>query len=251
MRFKQFKAKLLKMKVLFLYAHFHPTSQICANAKVFLERLGQFKTSVDYDLIWVETSPEVPKHLNQSIVKKIVHLPANLGRDFWAWGEALKQTNLEQYDFVLFANKSGYGPNQDRWLEQFVEPFRKFSKLAVSGPIANFRGGWHIQTWAFMLKTSDVKILLAEDKAFGLKRKFWPYAAYDSREIYLSQKFLKEGRSIYCFLKNYPEIYLKTKPDKKLGITKFDPVIFPIAWNKHANLSEEQNLVFIKNPKGK
>jgi hypothetical protein len=239
------------MKVLFLYAHFHPASQLCANAKAFLGQVNQFKTNVEHDLVWIETSPEISVALNKTKIKTIIHLPANLGRDFWAWGEALKQINLDQYDYILFANKSGYGPNQDHWLEQFVEPFKKFPKLAVSGPIANYRGGWHIQTWAFMLKTEDVKILLNEGKAFGLKRKFWPYFAYDSREIYLSQKFLKAGRSIYCFLKNYPEIYLKTKPNAKQGITKFDPVVFPIKWNKHINLSKEQNLVFIKNPMGK
>ncbi len=239
------------MKVLFLYAHFHPASQLCANSQLFLEQINQHKTNVDYDLVWVETSPEIPAALNKTKVKTIIHLPANLGRDFWAWGESLKQINLDRYDFVLFANKSGYGPNQDDWLEQFVAPFNRFPKLAVSGPVANYRGGWHIQTWAYMLKTTDVKNLLSEGRAFGLKRKFWPYLAYDSREIYLSQKFLKEGRSIYCFLKNYPEIYLKTKPDAKRGVTKFDPVVFPVSWNKHVNLSKDQNLVFIKNPMGK
>jgi len=239
------------MKVLFLYAHYHLRSQLCENSQQLLEKLSNHTTAIPYDLAWVETSPEIPTALNRSKVKILIHLPANLGRDFWAWGEALKQINFDQYDYVLFANKSGAGPNQGKWLEQFVEPFQKYSNLAVSGPIANYRGGWHIQTWAFMLKTADVKTLLNEGKVFGLKRKFWPYLAYDSREIYLSQKFLKEGRSIYCFLKNYPEIYLRTKPDAKQGLTRFDPVVFPIAWNRHINLSKDQNLVFIKNPMGK
>jgi hypothetical protein len=239
------------MKVLFLYAHYHSGSQLCENSRLFLEKLPRHATGIAFDLVWVETSLDIPAALNKTKVKTIIHLPANLGRDFWAWGEALKQINLETYDYVLFANKSGVGPNQDKWLEQFIEPFQKYPQLAVSGPVANYRGGWHIQTWAFMLKTADVKTLLNEGKAFGLKRKFWPYFAYDSREIYLSQKFLKAGRSIYCFLNGYPEIFLKTKPDVKQGMTRFDPVVFPIKWNKHVNLSKDQNLVFIKNNTGK
>ena len=254
-----------------LYANFHAQSDLSENARYFYENLKKRSTGLKYDLFWLEASPEIPALVSTwPAVKKIFHFPENQGRDFGMWGRALgfevfKSSNsgnkmhhaviqpidLSQYDYFLFLNKSCYGPNQDNWLEQFVEAFKKFPKAAVVGAMACAIGGWHIQTWAFMLSRSDLQDLLRhEPRAFGDKMKFHPYWVFDSREVAISQYFLKKGKSIYCFLKNYPEIYLDAALHQAAMIDS-DPNYGMFREGLHGNLSKKQNLVFVKNTLGK
>jgi hypothetical protein len=153
---------------------------------------------------------------------------------------------------VLFLNKSCYGPTRSQWLESFVSEFEKHSKAALVAPLINAAGGWHGQTWAFMLKTADVQdILKNEQRAFGNKMKFAPYWVFDSRELLLSQYFLKQGRSIVGMLKHYPEIFLDTRASDYPAIIRSDPNYGFFREGLSGNLSLRQQLVFIKDTRGK
>lgn len=239
--------------VAILYANFNPKSELSFNARVFYEHLESYSTKIPYDLFWVDSSPQIPEPIkNWKPIKKIFHDSQNLGRDFGMWGRALAQIDLSQYEYVLFLNKSCQGPMQNNWIENFIDQFKKYPKAALVAPLANFAGGWHLQTWAFMITVTDLKDLLQNDaRAFGNKMKFAPYWVFDSRELLISQYFLKKGRSIVSLLKNYPEIFLETNPGNYPVIIRSDPNFGIFREGFSGNLSLRQQLVFMKNTPGK
>jgi hypothetical protein len=236
-----------------LYANFHSQSQLSSNAQYFYEHLQSRETNIPYDLFWLEASPEVPTSIKKwNAVEQIFHEPQNSGRDFGMWGRALAKIDLSRYQYVLFLNKSCYGPTQSQWLETFVNEFAKHPKAALVAPLLNYAGGWHGQTWAFMLKVGDVQDLLKnEPRAFGNKMKFAPYWVFDSRELLISQYFLKQGRSIVGMVKHYPEVFLHTRIQDHAGVIATDPNYGFFREGLSGNLSLRQQLVFIKDTRGK
>ncbi len=142
----------------------------------------------------------------------------NLGRDFSSHACNLRDIahSAEDDDYVLFLNRSAYGPNCSDWYLKYVEQFEKHENTGLCGSTINFRGlprmedreiYTHVQTYAFLSKFKFLQDALS----------FFPGEFENERhdvieygEIGLSKEFLKKGLSLSCLA--WPEYsFDKTK----------------------------------------
>jgi hypothetical protein len=141
-----------------------------------------------------------------SIELREIYFKGNIGRDFSSFQslfDKVKET-ADIDDYILFQNRSGYGPFHENWYRQFVKQFEKFDSIALCGSTINFldhpkrslRNNLpHVQTYSFLTKVYFMDMLGA---AFPASTKTEKLDIVLNGEIEMSQFFLKNNFKITC-----------------------------------------------------
>jgi len=145
-------------------------------------------------------------HKHPSIVVMEVYFKSNIGRDFSSFQSLfLKVKQIAGVnDFILFQNRSGYGPFQKNWYSQFVKQFEKFDSIALCGSTINFMDHDkrslsdnlpHVQTYSFLTKVFYLNML---KDSFPGSNETEQIDIVCKGEIALSQFFLEKKYKITC-----------------------------------------------------
>lgn len=144
---------------------------------------------------------------NHESVKLIdIFHKTNVGRDFSSYQILLNKvrTTAADEDYVLFQNRSGYGPFHNNWYKKSIVQFEKFESVAMCGSTINFldhpqrssRNNLpHIQTYAFLSKMSFLNML---GENFPGADETVRLDIITKGEIGLSQFFLERDYKITC-----------------------------------------------------
>src|SRR5690606_2606322 len=95
---------------------------------------------------------------------------SNIGRDFSSYELLLNKVKkiASDEDYILFQNRSGYGPFRTGWYKIFVQQFERFGDVALCGSTINFLDHPsrslkadlpHIQTYSFLSTLHFMKML--------------------------------------------------------------------------------------------
>jgi hypothetical protein len=143
---------------------------------------------------------------NPRIEVKALTFKSNIGRDFSSAAVNLRliERTAQPEDFVLFTNRSGYGPLCDNWYGAYVEQYRRFPDVHLCGSSISFMGhpdgirranDTHVQTYAFLSQMRHLEKFLeyfpAEDKTVRLD-------VIDYGEIAISQRMMEAGGALTC-----------------------------------------------------
>jgi hypothetical protein len=143
---------------------------------------------------------------NRSIEVRSVRKKSNIGRDFSSAAFNLRLISQEAHDedFILFVNRSCYGPLSDNWYAKYVEQYCRYEQVALCGSTINFSGHpegrnrtntTHVQTYMFLSQFQWMKVFLehypAEDEAKRID-------IIDNGEILLSQRIIERGGALTC-----------------------------------------------------
>lgn len=158
-----------------------------------------------FDRLFVKMVKKVfRKHPSVRLID--VFFKSNIGRDFSSYQSM--QLRVKEIgnssDYVLFQNRSAFGPYHKNWYKEFVQQFEQFESVALCGSTINFMDHPrrslsfnfpHIQTYAFLTKIYFLDM-------FG---NTFPGSAETTRlnvilngEIELSQFFLKRNYKLTC-----------------------------------------------------
>ncbi len=130
----------------------------------------------------------------------------NIGRDFSSAESCLNyfSGDINDGDYVMIKNRSGYGPLSDNWYTAYVDQNKKLPDGGLTGSTINQNGHpqrlqngvpTHVQTYVYLSQWVHFKIL---------KNNFPGSVAMDrldviaEGEIGLSHSFLKRGLQINC-----------------------------------------------------
>jgi|NorSeaMetagenome_1021524.scaffolds.fasta_scaffold15830_3 hypothetical protein len=178
-----------------------------------------------FDRFFVENLKNI-FHNHPFIELREIYFKGNIGRDFSSYQTLLNKVKktANDDDFILFQNRSGYGPFQENWYKKFVNQFEKFDSIAICGSTINFNDHPlrslsnnlpHIQTYSFLTKVFYMKM-------FG---DIFPGSNQAERlniicdgEIELSQFFLRKKHKITCIEWPDEEISNQTNPISLLDI---------------------------------
>tara|TARA_B100000809_G_scaffold63282_2_gene59988 strand:- start:9447 stop:10292 length:846 start_codon:yes stop_codon:yes gene_type:complete len=184
-----------------------------------------------------------------SIILKEIYFKSNIGRDFSSFESLFHKVNKNacEDDYILFQNRSGFGPCRDNWYQEFVTQFEKFDSIAICGSTISFKDHAkrsssynvpHIQTYSFLTKVSYMKML--EGKFPGAKETN-RYDIICNGEIGLSQFFLNIDYKITCIEWPNEVISKNSEPISKKDVKR-------IVTQKHFFYHREY---FKRNPKAK
>jgi hypothetical protein len=141
-----------------------------------------------------------------SVELREIYFKSNIGRDFSSFQtlfHKVKET-ANADDYILFQNRSGYGPFHENWYRQFVKQFEKFESIALCGSTINFldhpkRSSRldipHVQTFSFLTKVYFMDML---GGAFPASTKTERMDIVLQGEIEMSQFFLRNNYQITC-----------------------------------------------------
>jgi hypothetical protein len=137
---------------------------------------------------------------------KNITMKGNIGRDFSSHACNCKKIfeSAKDTDFILFLNRSAYGPLSDNWFLDYLKLYSRSSNVAIAGTTINFLGHpsittedptSHVQTYAFLMRVEDCKkhlmTLPAQHEEERLK-----IIAFG--EIELSRRVMLAGKAITC-----------------------------------------------------
>jgi len=224
-----------KKKYACIFASFDLRSKLNDYVIFYLEELARY-----FDIFFITTAENL--HSNTEALEKLEELceavvvRKNEGYDFGSWKLGLEKyrARLEDYDGVLLANDSVYGPFFD--LKSFIERFED-DGVDILGMTDSNELDYHLQSYFVMYKA---KVLSGE--AFW---KFWSQVSIQGDkwdiikkyEIGLSQRMMRYGKyniSAYCDMSGYPnlnhthvhwrDLILKKKfPFLKIELVKKNP----------------------------
>jgi hypothetical protein len=154
-----------------------------------------------------------------SITLKEIYFKSNIGRDFSSFQSLFQKVKKvgNPNDYILFQNRSGYGPFRENWYKQFVEQFEKFESIAICGSTINFSDNPkrslrndlpHVQTYSFLTKLLYFELL----KPFPGSIETDKTSIINNGEIGLSQFFLERNYKITCMEWPNEEISKTSKP---------------------------------------
>ena len=154
-----------------------------------------------------------------SIVLKEVYFKDNIGRDFSSFETLFHKVKkiATLHDYILFQNRSGFGPFRENWYKQFVKQFEKFESIEICGSTINFSDNPkrslrndlpHVQTYSFLTKLFYFDML----KPFPGSTETDKTSIINNGEIGLSQFFLERKYKITCIEWPNEEITNNSKP---------------------------------------
>ena len=163
------------------------------------------------DKLFVKTIKKIFRK-NAIITIEEIFFKPNAGRDFSSYHLLLLKVKriANEQDYILFQNRSAFGPFSDNWYRKYITQFEKFNNVALCGSTINFmdhphrslnNNVAHVQTYALLSKICFMN-LLTDD---------FPGASEVDRtkiilngEIGLSQFFLNKNYKITCI--EWPEL---------------------------------------------
>jgi hypothetical protein len=253
-------------KSIVIYSYYQKNDEYIKNLEFFIKN-GLYD---DIDYIFCingnECSVDIPSSSNIKIIKR-----ENVGYDFGAYSDALKQINIKLYDYFFFINTSVRGPfihEKERLHVKWTDPFIKLFKkdVALVGTTINIlevtdphiiksmyldlliEKGFtspftHVQSQFFVFNKKSLKFLI--DKKFfeqTSEQNFIKFIAL--REVLMSQLILKNGWNINCMLPKYQGLdYRKVEHDINKTSVDGDPY-YPGAY--FGNSIEPYDVMFIK-----
>ncbi len=196
----------------------------CNKVLLFIA-ISEVKNISKFDHFFVKTVRRL-FHNHPNIELREIYFKSNIGRDFSSFQTLLEKVKKEASvdDFILFQNRSGYGPFRENWYSQFVRQFQKFDSVAICGSTINFNDHPerskdnnlpHIQTYAFLTKVSYMNMLGDRFPAADKTKKL---DIILEGEIALSQFFLEKGYKITCIEWPNDEISSQTAPLSPIDI---------------------------------
>ena len=183
-------------------------------AKLHLENLAFFAkhailedSNVHYNFICNkgvgQAAKFIPSINNISIIER-----SNEGRDFGAYGDALKQSDIDNYEHFIFLNDTCVGPflptylpPDSNWINLFTDKLDEKTKLV--GPTFNGHKSphtAHLQSYCFGTDKTLVKILEKESIFHVQKKHFRKNYLVQNHEIRLSQVTRKNNFLIKPFM---------------------------------------------------
>jgi hypothetical protein len=144
---------------------------------------------------------------------------SNVGRDFSsaAYNLRLIARMAGDDDFILFLNRSAYGPLSGGWYHRYVVQYMKYPNAQLCGSTINFCGHpdlpprhqtTHVQTYAFMGTVGDFREFLDD---FPGEQETERLGVIDAGEIGLSGRILNRGGALTCLA--WPEyVFDKNEP---------------------------------------
>lgn len=131
---------------------------------------------------------------------------SNIGRDFSSAGVNLQHIANIAYekDFVLFTNRSAYGPLMHNWYTSYIEQYEKFNNVGLCGSTIRFTGhperpcegiSTHVQSYVYLCRFLHLTNLI--NNFPGQKAKNRLDAIVDG-EIALSRYILNRNLSLTC-----------------------------------------------------
>jgi hypothetical protein len=131
---------------------------------------------------------------------------SNVGRDFSSHSQNLSliASQASDEDFVLFVNRSAYGPTMDNWYSAFVKQYSRFPNIGLCGSTINFLGhpqrpspppNTHVQTYVFLAK---MEVLRSYVGRFPGENEVERLHVITEGEIGLSGRILAEGWGLTC-----------------------------------------------------
>jgi hypothetical protein len=140
-----------------------------------------------------------------------IYFKSNVGRDFSSFKTIYDKVKAiaGPKDYILFQNRSGFGPFRAGWYKEYTQQFERFNKVAMCGCTINFNDHPvrssnnnlpHIQTYSFLTKISFLDMF--EDPFPGSQETDNFYVVIKG-EIVISQYFLNKGFRITCL--EWPE----------------------------------------------
>lgn len=159
-------------------------------------------------------------HNHPVIELKEIYFKSNIGRDFSSYHSIFKKikSNANINDYILFQNRSGFGPFHENWYLKFVQQFEKFDSIAICGSTINFldiptrssvNNIPHIQTYSFLTKVFHMNLI---DNNFPGINETIKENVIIKGEIGLSQFFLKNDYFITCLEWHNQKISNSTTP---------------------------------------
>jgi hypothetical protein len=206
---------------LIIYCYYEKNEEYKNNLIYFLN--NGLENNNDYIfVINGQTTINIPKYDNINIIKR-----ENIGYDFSAYGEALKNINLDKYKYFFFINTSVKGPFIPNYINiSWTEPFKNLLKNDVKlvgttiNLTENFEYGEkylsikkkyyvHVQSQFFVTDLECLKFLISKG-IFNLftENNFIKLIAL--REIGMSQHVLNNNWNISCILQEYQNIDYRT-----------------------------------------
>ncbi|NTJ67506.1 hypothetical protein G6M50_05975 [Agrobacterium rhizogenes] len=158
-------------------------------------------------------------HEGGLIVKRNTSLKSNVGRDFSSCALNLRLIAEEASpdDYILFTNRSGYGPTMDGWYSKYIEQYHRHPNVQLCGTSINFLGHpdlphpntTHVQTYAFMGKMRDFAEFVEQ---FPGERETERLQVIQEGEIGLSRRIMERGGAITSLA--WPEVaFTKSMPN--------------------------------------
>ena len=90
--------------------------------------ISKVKEISSYDEFFVKTVKKIFLG-HPSIELREIYFKDNIGRDFSSFQSLFEKVKItaDPEDYILFQNRSGYGPFHENWYRQFVKQFDKLS----------------------------------------------------------------------------------------------------------------------------
>lgn len=148
--------------------------------------LSKFDPGVEFVTIYIAVSEVKQKSdKNQACLNKIISIiernpklkvesvvyKSNIGRDFSSAATCLRAiaTKAQDADFILFTNRSAYGPLKNNWYSDYLKQYNAHKNIGLCGSTINFASkaaglqgceNVHVQTYIYLstLKTSKTII---------------------------------------------------------------------------------------------
>lgn len=148
----------------------------------------------------------------------------NIGRDFSS--AAINLRNIAQIgndeDYILFVNRSGYGPLEQNWYSKYIDQYKKFAHVGLCGSTINFCGHpklppssitTHVQTYVYL---TQLKHLLSIKDNFPGEKAQDRLMVIEQGEIGLSKYFLENNLGLTCLIWPDKVFTLKQPNDEQL-----------------------------------
>lgn len=170
-------------------------------------------------------------HNHPVIELREVYFKNNIGRDFSSYHSIYQKVKKSGHsnDYILFQNRSGFGPFQENWYLKFVEQFEKFDSIAICGSTINFAGlpsmnsglptktSVHVQTYSLLTKVFHMNLI---DNNFPGMNETDKKNVIINGEMGLSQFFLQNDYFITCIEWPNQKISNQTEPIEILDIKR-------------------------------
>lgn len=189
------------MKTLVIYA----LHKIDRSVNFFIKR-GIYRDDPETFYIFVVNNDSEEKiFLKGSNVK--VFYRENEGRDFGAWDYALKNFDIQGYDYFIFLNSSVLGPFlpkyfNRRWTEIFIN-FIQDDTILV-GSMSNYEISYHIQSFILCTNRKGLSEIRDLIKSYSSRKK-----TILSGEVEISKRLIEEKYKIFslCQLDNNINVF--------------------------------------------
>lgn len=175
---------------------------------------------------------------NKKIKVHCCEFKSNIGRDFSSSHNNLLKIreHCQKDDYILFLNRSSYGPIKKNWYLKYVMQFEKHPNTGLCGNTINFsnhpdlptiKGEFytHIQTYLFLTKMKYFEEIVENFPARNIEDRL---SLIKNGEIGLSKYFLKHGFSISCLF--WPEKFYNSERlfDKDLPQTDIKKNVYDL-----------------------